>query len=1181
MSRRKVMMDGNQAVTHVAHKVNEIIAIYPITPSTSMGEHADEKSARGEKNIWGTVPLVVEMQSEGGASAAVHGALQSGSLTTTFTASQGLLLMIPTMYKIAGELTPTAFHVSARSLACQALSIFGDHSDVMSVRQTGFALIASGSVQEAMDLALISHAATLESRIPFLHFFDGWRTSAEVSKIDALTEDDMKAMIDDELVLAHRARAMSPDRPTIRGTAQNPDVYFQGRETVNTYYQACPQIVQKTMDKFAELTARQYRLFDYVGPDDAERVIVMMGSGGEAAHETVDALNAAGEKVGLLKVRLYRPFSVGRFIDALPKTVKTIGALDRTKEPGAVGEPLYVDIVNALVEGGRDVRVVGGRYGLSSKEFTPAMVKAVFDEIAKDDPRNHFTIGINDDVSHTSLDYDPAFSTEGDDVVRAMFYGLGSDGTVGANHNSIKIIGEETENFAQGYFVYDSKKAGAITVSHLRFGPRPIRSTYLVDRANFIACHQFPFLERYDMLAAAVEGATFLLNGPYGSDEIWDKLPKSVQQQIIDKKLKFYFINAYDVAKSTGMGSRINTIMQTCFFALSGILPKDDAIAKIKETIQKTYGRKGKDVVEKNYAAVDQALAHLHEISVPAEATSDITKPPVVPAEAPEFVQNVTAKIMAGEGDQLPVSAIPADGTWPTATTQWEKRNIALEIPVWDPEVCIQCAKCSIACPHGTIRPKVYDASVLDGAPETFKSAEAKGKEFAGKRWTIQVAPEDCTGCGACVNVCPAKNKAEPNLKAINMAFQPPLRAQERDNYAFFLDIPDPDRTALRVNTVKGSQLCRPLFEYSGACAGCGETPYMKLLTQLFGDRMIAGNATGCSSIYGGNLPTTPYCVDANGRGPSWNNSLFEDSAEFSFGFRLTLDKRIEYARELLTALKDEVGAELAEALLDADQTGESGIAEQRGRVDQLKKKLAGSGEARAVQLLSIADVLVRKSVWALGGDGWAYDIGYGGLDHVLASGRDMNVLVLDTQVYSNTGGQCSKATPRAAVAKFAAGGKPVAKKDLGMIAMTYGSIYVAQVAMGSSDVQTVRAFIEAESYPGPSLILAYSHCIAQGINMTKGFEQQKAAVASGAWPLYRYDPRLTEQGKNPLQLDSKEPTISFTDYAYNETRFRMLTAFKPDAAKVLAVQAQKDVLSTWRLLQHMAAMQYGEGGEA
>ena len=1181
MSRRKVMMDGNQAVTHVAHKVNEIIAIYPITPSTSMGEHADEKSARGEKNIWGTVPLVVEMQSEGGASAAVHGALQSGSLTTTFTASQGLLLMIPTMYKIAGELTPTAFHVSARSLACQALSIFGDHSDVMSVRQTGFALIASGSVQEAMDLALISHAATLESRIPFLHFFDGWRTSAEVSKIDALTEDDMKAMIDDELVLAHRARAMSPDRPTIRGTAQNPDVYFQGRETVNTYYQACPQIVQKTMDKFAELTARQYRLFDYVGPDDAERVIVMMGSGGEAAHESVDALNAAGEKVGLLKVRLYRPFSVERFIDALPKTVKTIGALDRTKEPGAVGEPLYVDIVNALVEGGRDVRVVGGRYGLSSKEFTPAMVKAVFDEIAKDDPRNHFTIGINDDVSHTSLDYDPAFSTEGDDVVRAMFYGLGSDGTVGANHNSIKIIGEETENFAQGYFVYDSKKAGAITVSHLRFGPRPIRSTYLVDRANFIACHQFPFLERYDMLAAAVEGATFLLNGPYGSDEIWDKLPRSVQRQIIDKKLKFYFINAYDVAKSTGMGSRINTIMQTCFFALSGILPKDDAIAKIKETIQKTYGRKGKDVVEKNYAAVDQALAHLHEISVPAEATSDITKPPVVPAEAPEFVQNVTAKIMAGEGDQLPVSAIPADGTWPTATTQWEKRNIALEIPVWDPEVCIQCAKCSIACPHGTIRPKVYDASVLDGAPETFKSAEAKGKEFAGKRWTIQVAPEDCTGCGACVNVCPAKNKAEPNLKAINMAFQPPLRAQERDNYAFFLDIPDPDRTALRVNTVKGSQLCRPLFEYSGACAGCGETPYMKLLTQLFGDRMIAGNATGCSSIYGGNLPTTPYCVDANGRGPSWNNSLFEDSAEFSFGFRLTLDKRIEYARELLTALKDEVGAELAEALLDADQTGESGIAEQRGRVDQLKKKLAGSGEARAVQLLSIADVLVRKSVWALGGDGWAYDIGYGGLDHVLASGRDMNVLVLDTQVYSNTGGQCSKATPRAAVAKFAAGGKPVAKKDLGMIAMTYGSIYVAQVAMGSSDVQTVRAFIEAESYPGPSLILAYSHCIAQGINMTKGFEQQKAAVASGAWPLYRYDPRLTEQGKNPLQLDSKEPTISFTDYAYNETRFRMLTAFKPDAAKVLAVQAQKDVLSTWRLLQHMAAMQYGEGGEA
>ena len=1179
-TRPMTMMDGNEAVTHVAHKVNEVVAIYPITPSSSMGEHADEKSARGEKNIWGTVPLVVEMQSEGGAAAAVHGALQSGSLTTTFTASQGLLLMIPSMYKIAGELTPTAFHVSARSLACQALSIFGDHSDVMGVRQTGFAMLASNSVQEAMDMALIAQAATLESSVPFLHFFDGWRTSSEVSKIEALTDDDMKAMIDDELVLAHRRRAMTPDRPTLRGTSQNPDVYFQGRETVNPYYLACPDIVQKAMDKFAGIAGRQYHLFDYVGAPDAERVIVLMCSGAEAAHETIDALIAGGEKVGILKVHLYRPFSISHFVDALPDSVKRLAVLDRTKEPGAAGEPLYLDCVNALREAGLDIAIVGGRFGLSSKEFTPAMIKAVLDNLTADEPKNHFTIGINDDVTGTSLDYDPSFSTEGDDVVRAMFYGLGSDGTVGANKNSIKIIGDETDNFAQGFFVYDSKKAGAITVSHLRFGPSVIRSTYLIDKANFVACHQWSFLERYDILDPAVEGATFLLNTPYAPEETWDKLPRNIQQVIIDKKLKVHAINAYEVGKATGMGARINTIMQTCFFYLSGILPPDDAIAKIKGAIKKTYGKKGDKIVQMNYKAVDQTLAHLKELDVPAEATSELEKRPPVPAEAPEFVQDVTAEIIAGRGDGLPVSKIPADGTWPTGTTQWEKRNIAMEIPVWDAEVCIQCGKCSFSCPHGTIRTKIYDPECLQGAPETFKSIDARGKEFAGKKFTLQVAPEDCTGCGCCVQRCPAKNKIAPDRKAINMSFQPPLRETERDNYAFFLSIPDMDRTAVRVNTVKGSQLLQPLFEYSGACAGCGETPYVKLASQLFGDRTIIGNATGCSSIYGGNLPTTPYTVNADGRGPTWNNSLFEDAAEFSFGFRLTLDKQIQFACELVTALADTLGEELVDGLLHADQTDEAGIAAQRQRVAQLKDKLTGMKGSEAAQLASVADTLVHKSVWAFGGDGWAYDIGYGGLDHVLASGRDMNVLVLDTQVYSNTGGQCSKATGRAAVAKFAAGGKPGPKKDLGMIAMTYGNIYVAQIAMGANDSQSVKAFVEAESYPGCSLILAYSHCINHGINMRMGFEQQKAAVDSGFWPLYRYDPRRLDEGNNPLQLDSKAPSIPLKEYAYNETRYMMLTKSKPDEAARLMKLAQKDVTSRWKMLEHLASMQYGDTGE-
>jgi len=1176
MARRIEMMDGNQAAAHVAHKVSEVCAIYPITPSSPMGEWADEWSAGGDKNIWGTVPLVQEMQSEAGASAAIHGAIQTGALTSTFTASQGLLLMIPTMYKVAGELTPTVFHVTARSLACQGLSIFGDHSDVMSVRQTGFAMIASASVQEAMDLAMIAHAATLESRVPFLHFFDGFRTSHEVAKIEELSMDDIRAMIDDKFVLAHRARAMSPDRPVLRGTSQNPDVYFQGRETANPYYLACPGIVQKQMDKFAKLVGRQYHLFDYVGAPDADRVIVLMGSGAETVHETVEHFLKGGAKVGAVKVRLYRPFDVNAFVAALPASVKKIAVLDRTKEPGAPGEPLYLDVVNAVTEAGRNIKVVGGRYGLASKEFTPATVKAVFDELTKAQPRNHFTVGINDDVCKTSLSYDASFSTEADEVVRALFYGLGADGTVGANKNSIKIIGDDTPNYAQGYFVYDSKKAGAITVSHLRFGPRPIRSQYLITHANFIACHQWSFLERYDMLSAAGPGATFLLNAPYPAEEVWDKLPLDVQQQIIDKKLKLYSINAYEVAKATGMGARINTIMQTCFFYLSGILPQEEAIAAIKNAIKKTYGRKGEDVVKQNYHAVDQSVANLHQIQVPARASSKIEKPPVVPPEAPEFVQKVIAPIMAGRGDELPVSAIPDDGTWPTATTQWEKRNIALEIPVWDPAVCIQCAKCSIACPHAAIRAKVYDPALLAKAPPTFKSADAKGAEFKGLKWTIQVAPEDCTGCGACVHVCPAKNKAEPTRKAINMAFQPPIREAQRENYRFFLGIPDFDRGKLKINTIKGSQLCRPLFEYSGACAGCGETTYVKLLSQLFGDRAIIGNATGCSSIYGGNLPTTPYCVNADGRGPTWNNSLFEDCAEFNFGFRLSLDKQMEYARELLIALKDSIGEGLVGGLLEADQTTEAGIAEQRERVGELRKKLSSLSDPRAVHLNAVADSLVRKSVWAVGGDGWAYDIGYGGLDHVLACGRDINVLVLDTQVYSNTGGQCSKATPRAAVAKFAASGKPGPKKDLGMIAMTYGNIYVAQVAMGASDAQTVRAFVEAESYPGPSLIIAYSHCIAHGIDMRTGFDQQKAAAACGAWPLYRFDPRLAEQGRNPLQLDSKEPTLSYKEYAYKETRYKMLAASDPETAKRLIELAQKDALGKWRLMKQMAEMKYG-----
>ncbi|HLF27362.1 MAG TPA: pyruvate:ferredoxin (flavodoxin) oxidoreductase, partial [Anaerolineae bacterium] len=1082
MSRKIVTIDGNEAAAYVAFRTNEVIAIYPITPSSAMGEHADAWSAAGTKNIWGTVPFVQEMQSEGGAAGAVHGALQTGALSTTFTASQGLLLMLPNMFKIAGELTSTVFHVAARSVAAQALSIFGDHSDVMAARATGWAMLCSNSVQEVMDFALIAQAATLEARLPFIHFFDGFRTSHEVMKIEQLSEDDIRAMIDGDLVNAHRQRGLSPDRPVIRGTAQNPDVFFQARETANPYYFVTPAIVQNAMDKFAGLVGRQYHLFDYAGAPDAERVIVMMGSGAEAAQETAEYLIGQGEKVGLVKVRLYRPFSIERFVAALPATVKSIAVLDRTKEPGSTGEPLYQDVVAAISETLANdgapfktmPRIIGGRYGLSSKEFTPAMVKAVFDELkqAKPNPanggraRNHFTVGIHDDVSHTSLDCDPNFSIEPPDTVRAMFYGLGSDGTVGANKNSIKIIGEDTPHYAQGYFVLDSKKSGSTTTSHLRFGPKPIHSTYLIQSANFIACHQWVFLERYDILKDAVPGAVFLLNSVYGPDEVWDHLPRVVQQQLIDKQLKFYVIDGYKVAEEAGLGGRVNTVMQTCFFAISGVLPKDEAIEAIKYSIKKTYGKRGQAVVEQNFAAVDAALAHLHQVQVPATATSTIEMPPAVSPEAPEFVQNVTAKIIAGLGDTLPVSALPVDGTYPSATSQWEKRNISLEIPVWDEEICIQCGKCVMVCPHAVIRAKVYDAQYLADAPETFKRAPARWKEFKELKYTLQVAPEDCTGCTLCVEVCPVKNKSETRLKAVNMAPQLPLRETERKNWEFFLELPEIDRTALNTATVKDAQLLQPLFEFSGACSGCGETPYLKLISQLFGDRAIVANATGCSSIYGGNLPTTPYTVDRNGRGPAWSNSLFEDNAEFGLGMRLALDQHMEQAVGLLNGLGSRLGDNLVREILEADQSNETGISAQRKRVVALKQALAGITGAEAQRLLQLADYLVKKNVWIVGGDGWAYDIGYGGLDHVLSMHRDVNVLVLDTEVYSNTGGQQSKATPTGASAKFASAGKESPKKDIGMMAMAYGHVYVARVAFGAKDVQTLKAFQEAESYP-------------------------------------------------------------------------------------------------------------------
>ena len=1180
--REKITLDGNEATAKIAYKLSEVVAIYPITPSSAMGEFADEWAAYKQPNLWGTIPLVIEMQSEGGAAGAVHGALQSGALTTTFTASQGLLLMIPNMYKIAGELTSTVFHVSARSIAAQGLSIFGDHSDVMATRGTGFALLASNSVQEAHDTALIAHTATMEARVPFLHFFDGFRTSHEVNKIEQLGQEDIRAMVDDNLVQAHRARALSPDRPVLRGTAQNPDVYFQARETVNPYYQVCPDIVQKYMDKFAALTGRSYHLFDYEGAPDAERVIVVMGSGAETVADTAAYLMGHGEKVGVVKVRLYRPFSMKHFLKALPATVKTITVLDRCKEPGSSGEPLYLDVVAAISEGGASdpkPRILGGRYGLSSKEFTPAMAKGVFDEMLKDTPKNHFTVGIYDDVTHNSIDYDPEFHIEMPQTVRCVFWGLGADGTVGANKNSIKIIGEETDNFAQGYFVYDSKKSGSVTISHLRFGTKPIRAPYLISQANFVACHQFSFLERYDVLKYAAPGAVFLLNSIYGPDQVWDNLPREVQQAIIDKKLRFYVIDAYEVAAQTGMGGRINTIMQTCFFAISNVLPREQAITEIKHAIEKTYGKRGEAVVKRNFEAVDQTLANLFEVKVPEHVTSGFTRRPPVPNQAPEFVQQVLGAMIAGEGDSLPVSAMPADGTYPTGTTQWEKRNITLEIPVWEPDLCIQCGKCCFVCPHAVIREKVYAPSYLEGAPESWLAMDARWKEFPDMKYTLVVSPEDCTGCGLCVEVCPAKDKSQVGRKAINMAPQPPIRERENINWDYFLSLPEVDRTQMSLKTVKNSQLLQPLFEFSGACAGCGETPYLKLLTQLLGDRIVVANATGCSSIYGGNLPTTPWAKNAEGRGPAWSNSLFEDNAEFGLGMRLTLDKHGEYARELLAQLAGLVGESLVDELLRADQSSEAGIKAQRERVATLKQRLAGIDDDQARDLLSLADVLVRKSVWIIGGDGWAYDIGYGGLDHVLASGRNVNILVLDTEVYSNTGGQASKSTPRAAVAKFAAQGKGIPKKDMGMIAMAYGYVYVARVAMGASDQQTLTAFAEADAYDGPSLIIAYSHCIAHGYDLKKGLEQQKLAVASGIWPLYRFNPALIAEGHNPLSIDSKEPTIPVSQYAYNETRYRMLLQSDEQRAEALMKLAQKDVRGRWDLYKQMAAMHYeGDG---
>jgi pyruvate-ferredoxin/flavodoxin oxidoreductase len=1172
--KRFITVDGNEAVARVAHRLSEVIAIYPITPSTAMGELADAWSAAGQPNLWGTLPEVMEMQSEGGAAGALHGALMAGALGTTFTASQGLLLMLPNMFKLAGELTPTVFHVAARTVATHALSIFGDHSDVMAVRASGFAMLSSASVQEAQDLALIAHLATLESRVPFIHFFDGFRTSHEVNKIVPLADADLRAMIPDSLVVAHRQRALSPDHPVLRGSAQNPDVFFQAREAANRYYTAVPGIVSAAMDRFAELTGRRYRIFEYEGHPEADRVLILMGSGAGAAQEALSALLARGEKVGLLKVHLFRPFDGAAMTAALPASARRIAVLDRTKEPGAVGEPLYQDVVVALAGTTAPPLVIGGRYGLASKEFTPAMALAVFAELAAEKPRREFTVGIVDDVTNLSLEVDASFSTEAKDVATAVFYGLGSDGTVGATRNTVKIIGEQTDLFSQGYFVLDSKKSGSVTTSHLRFGPRPIQSTYLVQQAGFVACHQFGFLERMDVLGRAADGATFLLNSPFGPDEVWGRIPVEVQRQIIDKKLRFYVVDASRVARDAGLPGRVNTVLQVCYFALAGVLPQDQAIAAIKGAIERTYGKRGESVLQRNYAAVDLALAELHEVKVPAATAGSTHVRPVVPPEAPPFVQHVTAEMIAGRGDLLPVSALPVDGAFPMGTARWERRDIAEELPQWDPAICIDCAKCTLVCPHASIRMKVFSPELLANAPEGFLSKEWKSKEQPGMVMTIQIAPDDCNGCGTCADYCPAHSKQVAKHKSIDMTPKDGRLERERVNWEFFKSIPEFDRTQVKVGTIKGSQMLEPLFEFSGACKGCGETPYLKLLSQMFGDRILVANATGCSSIYGGNLPTTPWAANGEGRGPAWANSLFEDNAEFGLGMRLALDSLGATAKGLLTTLTAEVGADLSAAILAADQSSEAGITEQRRRVEELRAQLAKLDSPAAAKLSQLADHLVRKSVWIVGGDGWAYDIGFGGLDHVLATGRDVKILVLDTEVYSNTGGQASKSTPRGAIAKFAAAGKRTGKKDLGLIASAYGNVYVAQVALGADNAQTVKAFAEAESHTGPSLIIAYSTCIAHGIDMTTGMSHMKEAVDSGYWPLYRFDPRSEAEDRHPLVLDSKAPTIPLRDFAAKEGRYSLLARSKPELAERLMNIAQEDVNERRRLYEQMAGVE-------
>ncbi len=1185
-------IDGNQAAATIAHKLNEVIAIYPITPSSNMGEWADEWSSKGQVNLWGTVPQVTEMQSEAGAAGAIHGALQAGSMATTFTASQGLLLMLPNMYKIAGELTPTVFHIAARSLACQGLSIFGDHSDVMSARMTGFGMLCSNSPQEVHDFALIAHAVALESRIPLMHFFDGFRTSHEVAKINVLDDNILRAMIKDEWVSAHRSRALTPDQPVLRGTAQNPDVYFQARESVNAYYQAMPAIVQAAMVRFADLTGRSYQLFEYIGAPDAERVIIMMGSGAEAVTETLEYLNRQGESVGLLKVRLYRPFSAIHLINALPVTCKKMAVLDRTKEPGADGEPLYKDVLTALVQDYTSSqakftqlpKVVGGRYGLSSKEFTPGMIKAIYDELKQAQPKNQFTIGIIDDVTHTSLTWDTNYRTDVHaDTIQAMFYGLGSDGTVSANKNSIKIIGEATALQAQGYFVYDSKKSGAVTISHLRFGPKPIRSTYLIaeNDANFIGCHQTIFLERYDMLANAADNAVFLLNTPKPIETVWGTLPAKMQQQLISKKIRFYVIDAYAVADKTGMGKRINTIMQTCFFAISGVLPQADAITAIKHAVQKTYGKKGQRIVELNFTAIDETLASLHQVNLPLTVSSVFDIKSTIRATAPDFVKRVTGEIIAGYGNELPVSVMPIDGTFPTGTAQYEKRNLALEIPVWETDLCTQCGKCVMVCPHAVIRSKIFETDQLVNPPDTFKHTPVLGKDFpTGLSMSYQVSPEDCTGCTLCVDICPIRDKSNASRKALNMQAQPPLRATEAQNWDYFLELPEYDRRLLKTNTIKGAMVLQPLFEFSGACVGCGETPYIKLASQLFGDRMMIANATGCSSIYGGNLPTTPWTKNAQGRGPAWSNSLFEDNAEFGLGMRIALDKKNETAKELLVLHQAQLGVELVDALLNADQSDEAGIYEQRQRVELLKDKLSQESQFKtptAQTLLELADALTKKSVWIIGGDGWAYDIGFGGVDHVLASGRNVNILVLDTEVYSNTGGQTSKSTPLGAVAKFSAGGKATAKKDLALLAMDYSNVYVAHVAYAGKDTQTLSAFLEAEAHDGPSIIIAYAPCIAHGVDLSNNHRQQNLAVKSGHWPLFRFDPSKAKAGKNPMKLDSAEPSIPYRDFVKTETRFSMLWQTHPDVAEQFLAQAQQDVTNRYHYYKQLSELDWTE----